>query len=308
MIRGLTTAALGMMAQQRRQDALAHNLANVETPGYKQVDAVLRAFPEYLIRRMHDQQPANGNLPYGMPSFPGQAPAVGSLYNGVYAQETIPRFGQGGLVETGQALDVAIVDQDLPPVERNGRTVRPAVLFAVRTPEGEIRYTRNGKWQVDEAGRVVTASGDQVLLLNDREETVDWVLSDPNMDLREVQIAADGRIIINGQDRFPDPQDPTRLTTLRLFLVRADDPYQLVPEGNGLYRWEGAADPDYLGAGDFAAVSVRQGYIEKANVDPAKTVAEMMMVLRAYEANQKVIQAYDRTLEKLVNEVGRVNG
>jgi flagellar basal-body rod protein FlgG len=53
-------------------------------------------------------------------------------------------------------------------------------------------------------------------------------------------------------------------------------------------------------------VQVRQGYYERSNVDAAQSTVDLMAALRAYEANQKVVQFYDKSLEKAVNEVGRV--
>ena len=87
MLRGIDTAASGMLAVQRRQEALTNNLANIETPGYKKVDTTLRAFPEVFLERINDSKT----------SSTGNAPGfswVGSMQQGVYAQENISSFLQ----------------------------------------------------------------------------------------------------------------------------------------------------------------------------------------------------------------------
>ena len=80
---------------------------------------------------------------------------------------------------------------------------------------------------------------------------------------------------------------------------------QLVKEGNGLFRFDGDALPTAMGNGEIV-YQIQQGFIERSNVDSAQTMTEMMNTYRVFEANQKVLQAYDRSLEKAVNEIGRI--
>lgn len=270
MLRGIQSAASGMIAQQRKQDALSQNLANINTPGYKNDHAVMRAFPQMLLHRIRDDQTQAGLE--GIPTIPGQMEFVGALQNGVYNQELIPHFGVGTLMETGSSWDFAIADQDIASVEVDGRPVKPAVFFAVQTPEGEVRYTRNGKFASDAAGRVVTPDGNLVL--------------GPN-----------------GQPINADETTP--LTINQLGLVRVENPSQLVRDGNNLYRWTGDGNLPILPEGERVDFSVQQGFVEGSNVDGSKTITEMMVAMRSYEANQKVIQAYDRSME-LLNTVGKL--
>jgi flagellar basal-body rod protein FlgF len=121
MLRGLYSAASGMFSLERKQEALSDNLANAQTPGYKKDDTVLRAFPKLLIQRIQDFN-QNGKVPIaGVPQLPGQANPIGELFNGVYAQERIPSFNQGPLVQTDNPLDIAIDDQNIPKQDVNGR-------------------------------------------------------------------------------------------------------------------------------------------------------------------------------------------
>src|SRR5699024_5603858 len=120
-----------MIAQQRHQETISNNIANVNTPGCKADQASLRAFPELLI-----QQIAKKNVPTtrGL-NLPVNQP-IGGLNTGVYVQETVPDFTQGPVRETGLLTDVAIVNGALPD-ETGG------LFFTVQNEAGDIRYTRN---------------------------------------------------------------------------------------------------------------------------------------------------------------------
>lgn len=255
MIRGLHTAATGMFSMERKQEALAHNLANAQTPGYKKDDPVLRAFPNMLIQRINDFR-QTGNIP-GVQAMPDQR-IIGELTTGVYAQERIPSFLQGPLVETGGEFDFALDDQGLPAQNVDGQEVQPKAFFAVELPDGTVGYTRNGKWDMDSNGNIVTAEGYHVLAENDQLAVA--IIENPN-ELRRIG----GSVYL------------------------ADDPVELTP------------------AGDTPGVNVHQGFIEQSNVDPGQTITEMMVAMRSYEANQKVINAYDQSLQQLYS-IGKING
>lgn len=322
MIRGLYTSASGMFALQQRQEALANNLANINTPGFKQDVGVMRAFDEQLISRIRDQE---GPDIKGMPSLPGQAPVIGRLNTGVYMSEAIPIFRQGDIAETGNRHDVALLDNLQPDEQGNERRL----FFSVArlddptqpAQQDDIRYTRNGSWTVNADGYLVTADGY-------------YVLDNQNMAIRVIGEEGDNlaqRLVINEAGELmyesADPDNPglIALNNQRLGLAVVTNPLQLVREGTGIFRWEGngqpvsleeaeAEDQAALAAGEYDVPRIagrygtKQGWIERANVDPAQTVTDMMSVLRAYEANQRVLTTIDGTLEKAANEIGRVNG
>ena len=79
----------------------------------------------------------------------------------------------------------------------------------------------------------------------------------------------------------------------------------MVKEGDGLFRAKGAARK-MLTTSTALAFKIQQGFLEQSNVDTAQTMTEMMTAYRAFEANQKVLQAYDNSLQKTVNEVGKI--
>lgn len=303
MIRGLYTAASGMLALQHRQESLSNNLANINTPGFKQDDGVLRSFPEQLLSRMNDNAP---NIP-GVPSMPGQPAQIGSLHTGVYMSEALPNFAQGDIEQTDNQYDVALTD-NLPipqnAVRVNNKPVQPRLFYTVArlenlaeaAPEEQVRYTRNGSWSVNNEGYLVTSDGYYVL---DNQRRAIQINDVDELAGKSLKINSSGEVFL------PDQAAPVRLG-IRV----ANNPLELIREGNNLYRYEGdvpldnlEAHPEYHG---FYAV--RQGWLERSNVDPTRTMTDMMTVLRAYEANQRVITTVDATLDKAVNEIGRVNG
>jgi flagellar basal-body rod protein FlgG len=95
-------------------------------------------------------------------------------------------------------------------------------------------------------------------------------------------------------------------TPIGLMLSRAENPNLLLREGNGLLRINPGDEATISQVAPGDQVEVRQGFIERSNVDSAQSMVDMMSALRAYEANQKVIQSYDKSMDKAANEVGRV--
>jgi flagellar basal-body rod protein FlgF len=274
MFRGVYTATSGMTASGRKQELLTNNLANAETPGYKSDDTALRAFPELLMKQMN-----------GRASNPT---SLGSIHGGVYAQESIPSFLQGDLRETGNETDLALIDTAVPI---NNETQRPRTLvFAVQADNGDIRYTRNGQFTVNNEGFLTTSNGEYVL-----NENLERISVNPDA----FQVTGNGQIL---EDRNGALQS--------LWIGYTEEPEKFVKEGTGLLRWEGDEETAPVTIANLPEGAnnafVRQGFIEQSNVDVTKTMTEMMSTYRLFEANQKVLQAYDRSLEKTVNDIGKL--
>ena len=138
MIRGWYTGASGMNAQQNRLDAIANNLANVDTVGYKRDVTASKSFSELLLRRVN----ADGvyKTPFGSADV---APVIGKLGLGVETNENFTEFEQGSFRLTDQPTDFALADEG---------------FFAVSTPNGE-RYTRNGNFILGKEGILETKEG-----------------------------------------------------------------------------------------------------------------------------------------------------
>ncbi|MFC5531051.1 flagellar hook-basal body protein [Cohnella yongneupensis] len=288
MLRGLYTAASGMTAQQRRHDTITNNIANLNTPGFKGTNAVERSFPDMLLSAMGGPDPSISS--------------IGKLSTGVFTEENLLSMGQGDLQQTNRSQDLALISDILVPgaqfdesgkyVDANGSvTYQPQALFSILTPEGEERYTRNGSFKTAPDGTLLTSDGLRVLGANGQPIQV-------NVSWDDVKVSATGELM-NNKTGLPLDGAP------QLRIMRVDNPNMLVREGDGRFRYEGEA----AGIRQIAAderVEIRQGFLERSNVDSAQSAVDIMAALRAYEANQKVIQFYDKSLEKAANEVGRV--
>lgn len=124
MIRGLYTAAAGMVTQQRRHDTATQNIANLNTTGYKQVDSVSHAFPDVLISAMSG----------------GTTKPVGRLNTGVFAEQSVSQYLQGDLIESGKSIDFAL-STDLQVADpATGDNIAFDGSGKYVTPEGEVIY------------------------------------------------------------------------------------------------------------------------------------------------------------------------
>jgi len=277
MFRGFYTVASGMLAQQRRTELLTNNMSNANTPGYKADQSSLRAFPEMLLQSFGQQKlPIKGgtNVPFNT--------LVGPVNTGVYMQETLPNFVQGDVRETGLGTDLALVDVNMP-VNENG--LMGSIFFTVEHPEGGVRYTRNGNFTVDAAGFLTTASGQYIL-----DENGNRILLQSD----QFTVTEEGFIMENNQ------------VTARIGVAFAENPATLIKEGNGLFRTENDDLLPSAYTNENVFFRTQQGFLERSNVDATKTMTELLSAYRAFEANQKVLQAYDRSMEKAANEIGRL--
>ncbi|MFC5653107.1 flagellar hook-basal body protein [Paenibacillus solisilvae] len=287
MLRGLYTAAAGMVAQQHRHDTVTNNISNINTPGYKQDNAVTRSFPDMLLQLTGVKE--------------GEGHAIGHLNTGVFAEESLQINLQGDLTQTNRSGDFAIMSDIAVPgiiFDESGKyvspdgmeTFQPQAFFTIQDPNGETRYTRNGSFTLNEQGFLSMADGSLVL----------------GADRRPIQLptgtSVDKLSLDNGRQLI---HTATGISVGQLLITRIENPNELVRSGNGKFALQG----DPKNASPIAAddrVEVRQGYIERSNVDSAQSMVDLMSAARAYEANQKVIQYYDKSLDKAVNEVGRV--
>lgn len=277
MLRGFYTAASGMLAQQRQTEMLTNNLANANTTGFKADQSSIRSFPEMLLQRMESKNVATDNslqLPINK--------NVGSISTGVYVQEVTPLFSQGDVQETELKTDIALINGSMP-ADANGKM--GTVMFVVENSNGEMRYTRNGNFTLDGTGYLTTSEGNYVLDQNNERIQL-------NSD--DFTIDQEGTISENNQ------------AVTRLGVAFAENPDSLVKEGGGLFR---AAEDELTDAYNEADVSftLNQGLLEGSNVDESQTMTELMAAYRSFEANQKMLQAYDRSMDKAVNEVGKLS-
>lgn len=273
MLRGLHAAGAGMIAQQRRQEMLTNNLSNVNTPGFKADQASLRTFPNMLISAMGtDHARSHGTN------------RVGELATGVYMQEQTPKFNQGDMQETGNNTDIAILQGRVPQDEETGQNA--VLLFETLNSDGDLRYTRNGSLTIDSEGFLTSSQG-YYILAADGEPV--------NVQNETIRVNSDGEIF-SAEDEL--------LGQINVAVI--SDPEQLVKEGNGLLRYDGENDTPSAIDNDDVSYQLQQGFVERSTVDASQTMTEMMSALRSFEANQKVLQAYDQSMERAVNDIGRL--
>jgi flagellar basal-body rod protein FlgG len=287
MVRGVFTAASGMVAQQHRLDAISNNLANANTVGYKRDVSVHKAFPELLLRRTGDdgvvQFPYRGD-PVGSID---KAPVVGRLGTGVEQNEVFTIFEQGAVRQTENSFDLAL--------EGEG-------FFVVDTPYGE-RYTRNGSFTIGPESLLVTQQGFPVLGDDGnpiRVQENNFVVDEGGQVFANQRYLDDPDRLV--QDRENQWDQTIRVGTLRL--VQMDETRYLQKEGANLWnttRESGEA----FDALEQARPGVLQGFLETANVNPVTEMTQMIEVNRAYEANQKVVQSQDQSTARLIAEVMR---
>jgi flagellar basal-body rod protein FlgG len=235
MLEGLYTAAAGMAAQQQRMDALSNDVANVNTAGYKRVRVGFRD----LVYQ------ADG--PSGMRT--GSGAAAVQLGRGNQ---------QGSFQKTDEPLDLAISGDGYFQV-RDGNT-------------GQTVLTRNGSFQVNGNGELVTAEGDRL---------VPPIQLPRGVDPSTISIASDGTVSSAGR----------ALGQLQLVTVPA--PTGLQANGNGYFSPTAASG----GVRRAAGASVQQGVLEASNVDLADAMVDMMDAQRSYSMASKAIHMQDQMME-----------
>ncbi len=283
MVRGLYTGAAGMVAQMHRMDTVANNLANVDLTGYKRDTTITKAFPEMLIRRFSD----DGSVFVFPMGSVDTAPIVGRVGTGVEVNEVFTVFEQGAMKQTENDFDMAL--------EGNG-------FFMVETPNGD-RLTRNGSFLLDKDGYLVTKEGYNVLGENGpvKIKKNNFVVDEDGVIWQNAAFAGDERRLVSVEENQWEATE--RVDRLRVVDVKRER--YLKKEGNSLWR-----ATDESGAATVLVTTerptVRQGFLEGANVNAVTEMVDMIEVNRAYDANQRTVQTEDALLGKLLNEVMKV--
>ncbi len=260
MMRALTTAASGMDAQQTRLDVTANNIANVATPGFKRVRA---EFAEVLV----DVERYAG----AATSAENQSPVGIEVGMGARVLGTSRLHTQGDVEVTNNTYDVTIQGQG---------------LFPIRTPSGEIQYTRDGTLQRDVEGHLVTQRGEPVVC--------DVQIPD---DATDVKIGDDGLVTYLVEN---DPAN--RMEAGRIEIASFSNPSGLTALGGNLYRETPASGQAVIGApGENGTGRLDQGVRELSNVKIVEEMVDLISGQRAYEVNARVIKAADEMLQQAVN-------
>ncbi|ALP52636.1 flagellar basal-body rod protein FlgG [Candidatus Tenderia electrophaga] len=257
----LWVAKTGLDAQQTRMSVISNNLANVNTTGYKQSRAAFEDLLYQNVRQAGGQSSQDTVLPSGL-----------MLGTGVRTVATEKIFTQGNIVQTDNALDMAIDGQG---------------FFQILRPDGSLGYSRDGTFQVDAQGQLVTSNG----------YTLQPAITIPE-DAQSITIGNDGvvSVVQAGQTA------PTQVGTVQL----ADfiNPAGLQPIGENLFTETGASGAPQIGNPGVSGLgTIRQGALETSNVNVVQEMVNMIESQRAYEMNSKVISSVDQMLQYASNNL-----
>jgi flagellar basal-body rod protein FlgG len=257
----LWAAKTGLDAQQTKLAVTSNNLANVSTAGFKKGRAVFEDLMYQNIRQVG-----------GSTSQDTQAPTGVHLGTGVRVVATEKIYTQGGFTQTDNALDVAI----------EGRG-----FFQIQLPDGTTAYTRDGNFQLNAQGQMVTSSG--------------YVLQ-PGISIpdgaQSITISRDGVV----STRVAGQAAPVQIGQLQL--TDFINPSGLEPLGENMVAETAASGPAQTGtAGQNGLGSLLQGSFESSNVNVVEELVNMIETQRAYEMNSKAISTADQMLEYVNNQL-----
>lgn len=257
MIRSLWISKTGLDAQQTQMDVIANNLANVSTNGFKRSRAVFEDLLYQNIRQPGAQTSQQTQLPSGL-----------QLGTGVRPVATERIFSQGNLQQTSNDKDVAI---------------QGAGFFQVLMPDGTTAYTRDGSFQADSQGQLVTSSGFPVQPAITIPATA-----------QSFTVGRDGTVSITTAGTAAS----TQIGTLQL--ATFINPAGLEGKGENLFAETTASGaPTQNTPGANGAGLLTQGYVETSNVNVVEELVNMIQTQRAYEINSKAITTSDQMLQKL---------
>jgi len=257
MIRSLWIAKTGLDAQQTQLDVTSNNLANVATNGFKRARAVFEDLLYQTLRQPGASSSAQTQIPSGLQIGTGVRPV---------ATERI--FTQGNLTQTGNSLDIAIQGEG---------------FFQIQLPDGTVGYTRDGAFQKDSQGQIVTANG----------YPVSPAITIPSNAL-SISIGTDGVVTVLQSG------SPTPVQVGQIQLASFVNSGGLQSMGQNLFletASSGTATPNTPGTNGVGLLN--QGYVETSNVNVVEELVNMITTQRAYEINSRSIQTSDQMLARL---------
>lgn len=251
MLRAMHTAATGMEAQALNIDTIAHNLANINTTGFKTRQAQFHDLVYQNMRQAGVSSTSTTEVPVALQIGLGTRPVA-----------TTMNFRQGDFNMTENPLDVII---------------RGKGFFQVSRPDGDIAYTRNGNFSLNNEGTLVTSEGDPL---------------DPQISIPEDQtgiyIGSDGVVSVTTQgNSTPQQVGQIQIATFQ-------NPAGLESIGDSLLlKTQASGEPITGNPGENGLGSLLAGYVEQSNVNVVEEMVAMIVSQRAYDANSKVIRVAD---------------
>ncbi len=260
----------GQIAQQRKVETIANNIANANTSGFKRDEIT---FKEHLTAL--SKVPDNIDLPRKEWSPDDFYRSQGAENAYVKVDGTYTDFQQGALKPTGNPLDLGLFG--------NG-------LFEVLTPNG-VRYTRKGIFNLNKSGEIVNESGFKLLSKVSEGQQLNQgdiqsrVIKVPN--LRQISVSKEGGIF--------GPQGQIAAISV----VEFKDMHALQKEGNNLFINNNENNIERFKTN----TSINQGFIEGSNVNAVKEMSELIKAHRHFETIQKAVGTYDSLAGRIVNDI-----
>lgn len=255
-MQALHTAATGMAAQELNVQVISNNIANLRTTGFKKQTASFQDLIYEHVRRVGAQASDQGTiLPVGV-----------DIGGGVKTVGTPRSMTQGTLSQTGNDLDLALSGEG---------------FFKILMPDGTFQYTRDGTFQMDNQGRIVTAQGNPV---------------QPTMTIPNN--ASGLSVSEQGQVSVTLPGSSTSTIVGQLGVTRFINKAGLQPVGNNQFTETPSSGAPQDGTANSEGYGkITQGSLEQANVDVVSEMSDLIAAQRAYEMNAKVISAADQMMQ-----------
>jgi flagellar basal-body rod protein FlgG len=249
-----------MMAQELNVQVISNNIANMRTTGYKRQRAEFQDLLYEHVNRVGTQTSAQGNI----------LPAGIELGSGVKTVGTPRLMSQGELTQTQKDYDVAI---------------RGEGFFKILLPDGRTAYSRDGSFELDAQGRLVTAKGN----------VVQPGITIPS-NATSVSINNQGQVSVT----LPGSTASNQIGQIEMSLFINKAGLQSI--GDNMYLETPASGTPQNGTpGSDGFGNLQQGYLEQANVESVSEISDLIAAQRAYEMNAKVITAADQMLSATSN-------
>lgn len=255
-MQALHTAATGMAAQELNVQVISNNIANLRTTGFKKQTAAFQDLIYEHIRRVGAQASDQGTI----------VPVGVDIGGGVKTVGTPRSMTQGTLSQTGNDLDLAVSGEG---------------FFKILMPDGTYQYTRDGTFQMDNQGRVVTAQGNPV------QPTITIPNNASGITVNE-----------QGQVSVTLPGSSSNTVLGQIGVTRFINKAGLQPVGSNQFTETTSSGAPQDGTANSEGYGkITQGSLEQANVDVVSEMSDLIAAQRAYEMNAKVISAADQMMQ-----------
>jgi len=260
---GYYSSAAGMVTQFNRLDTIANNLANVNTNGFKEDQLIVGDFMR-LYKEARDELPNTDN------SKDAAAFLNRTMTRAPQIVDSYTNYSVGNMQKSSNALDFALSQEGL--------------FFVVKTPEG-IRLTRDGAFTINDEGKLITKQGYEVLPSDYKksQEGINFATTDSIIEVDK-----------NGQISTNVPNTATMVQNKKLFIAQPENLKDLVKEGDNLYK---LTDTNSLKSIEQSG-AVRQGFVEKSNVNAVKMMTQLI------ETN-RLVGMYQKAMDTQMNDMNR---